>query len=233
MKIAVMQPYLFPYLGYFQLVNSVDKFVFYDDVNFIKRGWINRNRILVGENPVYFTMSLENASQNKLINEISLFEKKECIDKIIKTITQNYKKAPYFQPTIDVVQSLFEKDINSISELAIESVRMVSDYLDINTDFLISSKNFPHTRSFERADRLIQIAKELDGETYINAIGGQELYEKSYFKDKGLYLYFLNPQNIVYSQFEKEFQPHLSIIDVMMHNSLEDIKRFLNQYDLI
>src|SRR5690606_3799363 len=99
MKIAIMQPYLFPYLGYFQLINAVETFVFYDDVNFIKRGWINRNQILVDNKAALFTVPLKKASQNKLINEIDMAIDEKWLSQFFKTIEQNYKNAPYFDDT--------------------------------------------------------------------------------------------------------------------------------------
>lgn len=233
MRTAIMQPYIFPYIGYFQLINSVNYFVFYDDVSYINRGWINRNKILVNNKPSYFTISLENASQNRQINEIEIFEKEKCYDKILKTIHQNYKKAPFFQPIFNLLQELFRKDITKISELAAHSCIMMSNYLELNTKFYFSSEKFPHTKkNIDRADRLIQITKELNCKTYINAIGGKELYDKSYFKEKGIDLHFLLPQTVNYLQHSDEFHENLSIIDVLMYNSPNKIKEFLNQYNL-
>lgn len=234
MKVAIMQPYIFPYIGYFQMVGNVDFFVFYDDVNFINRGWINRNRVLVNGKPTYITITLKEASQNKLINDISIFEEKKCFDKILKTIEQNYKKAPYFEPTYNLIKTLFDKKFENIGHLAAESIKHFAYYLELKTEFYYSSEKFPNTKGSERADRLIEITKSIGAETLINAIGGQELYNKKYFKEKGVELFFIKTKEISYPQLStEEFQPHLSIIDVLMHNSKEEVKKLLNKFELI
>src|SRR5690554_5438915 len=128
MRIAVMQPYLFPYIGYFQLIQAVDKFVFYDDVNFIKKGWINRNRILINNKDLSFSVPLNKVSQNKTINEtfLNLDTFEEWKEKFIKTIGQNYKKAPYFDGVSEVINNILNTKCNTISDLAIESVNTIS-----------------------------------------------------------------------------------------------------------
>ncbi|MBB6130768.1 WbqC family protein [Mucilaginibacter lappiensis] len=233
MKIAIMQPYFVPYIGYFQLVKAVDKFVFYDDVNFIKGGWINRNRILIHERPAYLNIPMEKASSNKQIIEISVNYDSKEFRNILKTIEINYKKAPHFEAVFDLLVGVFKKPYTSVADLAIESVLMIAGYLNIKTTFLRSSLSFPHTKSFNQTERLITIIKELDGMVYINPIGGQELYAKSNFDKKDIELQFIKSENIIYKQGGKEFVPWLSIIDVMMFNSVEQINQMLDQYELI
>lgn len=233
MKVSVMQPYFMPYIGYFQLIKEADFFVFYDDVNFINRGWINRNRILVNQKPTYITISLENASQNKLINEIIIFERDKTYDKILKTIEQSYKKAPYFRDIFELIKNIFAKNHTDISSLAAESVMQICDYLDLKTQFSFSSKTFLETKDNNRADRLIEITRQLGGNTLINAIGGQALYEKTYFKEHGIDLFFIKTKDIQYTQKTPEFQPNLSIIDVLMNNSKEETQTLISKYELI
>src|SRR5690606_22549366 len=134
-KLAIMQPYIFPYIGYFQLIDAVDSFVFYDDVNFIKRGWINRNQILIDGEAVLFSIPLKKASQNKLINEIETFIDEKWVSQFYKTIEQNYKNAPFFNETFQILKKIFEMGHTQISALAIESVLQVSRYLQLNTQF--------------------------------------------------------------------------------------------------
>lgn len=234
MKTAIMQPYIFPYIGYFQMIGAVDFFVFYDDVHFINRGWINRNRILVNGKPTYITITLKEASQNKLINEISIFEEQKCFPKILKTIEQNYKKAPHFEVVYNLIKKIFDKKYENIGLLAAESVKEVCNYLDLKTKFSYSSEKFLNTKDNERADRLIKITKSLGSDTIINAIGGQALYDKIEFKEKGIDLFFIKTEEFSYPQLSvEEFQPHLSIIDVLMHNSKEEVKKLLSKYQLI
>ena len=133
MSIAIMQPYIFPYLGYFQLINAVDDFVFYDDVHFIKRGWINRNQILVNGNEFLFSVPLIKASQNKLINEIEVKLDEKWLVQFYLTLEQNYVHAPYFKETFQLIKRVFSSEFITISDLAIASVKLVTEYIGLKT----------------------------------------------------------------------------------------------------
>jgi hypothetical protein len=233
MKIAIMQPYFFPYIGYFQLVNAVDKFVFYDDVNFITRGWINRNRILCHGKDMLITVPLKNASQNKLINEIKIVEDERWKQKLLKTLEMNYKKAPYFSEVYAIFQNVIKCDTTFISEMCINSVMAVSHYLGLSTIFEKSSEKYPDTRGLKREQRLIEICQKNNAKNYINPSGGKELYKKEDFLRQNLYLFFIENTLPTYRQFNHDFVPGLSIIDVMMFNSPEEIKKMSNQYKLV
>ncbi len=232
MKIGIMQPYFFPYIGYFQLINAVDKFIFYDDVNFIKNGWVNRNRVLMNGKDVYFTVKLRNASPNRLINEIEIHPGNE---KLIKTITQAYSRAPYFNEVISLIQSVLETmdEIKNISEIAALSVKKVSEYLDLRINFETSSRQYGHTKKLKSAERIIMICRETGADKYINAYGGRELYNRDEFRDRGIGLFFIKNSISTYKQRENDFVAGLSIIDVMMFNPKNEIRKMLNEYELI
>jgi hypothetical protein len=232
MKVAIMQPYFFPYIGYFQMIKAVNAFVFYDDVNYINRGWINRNRILVNEEPSFITIPLLKASQNKLINETEIIQHKEYL-KMAKTIEMAYKKAPYFHAVFNLVNEVLNKEYKTLAEITIQSIKTCCEYLDIKTQFYIASKNFANTKGLERAERLQTICKQLNANHYINALGGQELYTKEGFAKENIQLQFIQSNPINYQQFNNEFVPWLSIIDVLMFNSKEEIKEKLNKFELI
>lgn len=225
-----MQPYFFPYIGYFQLIQSVDKFVFYDDVNFIKNGWINRNRILINNTAGYLTVPLRQASSNKLINQIAFVDTRT---KLKKTIEQAYKKAPYFDHVMNLVTEclLFRTDL--IAELAEHSVVATSKFLGLNTVFERSSILYNSSQGLEKAERLIQICNLNNATTYHNPIGGQLIYDKKDFTASNIELKFLRTQKVEYTQYGKEFIPFLSILDVLMFNSVEKVKQYLNLYELI
>lgn len=234
--VAVMQPYFFPYIGYFQLIKSVDDFVFYDDVNFIKQGWINRNKILNNNESQLFTVPLKKLSSYKQINEVevntSLYLKWK--KKFLKSLEQNYSKAPYFKSTFELIISVLDGGEGiTISELAILSIVNVIHHLDIKVKFNISSIKFASSKKSDRSDRLINICRNLDASRYVNALGGMELYEKSEFSKYGIDLKFLKPILKPYPQFENEFISGLSIIDVLMFNSKDEIQIMLNDYELI
>lgn len=234
MKIAIMQPYIFPYIGYFQMIKAVDKFVFYDDVNFIKKGWINRNRILVNGDDFLFTVPLTKISQNNLINE-SKVNKETYQDwkaNFLKTLNTNYKKALFYQETFPLIQKILDSNYQTISELAIKSITEIADYLDIQTSFIVSSEKY-NNKGMDKQIRLIDICKQEDSNHYINAIGGQELYKKEDFAKEGIQLDFIQPLPIEYSQFHHKFVPWLSIIDVLMFNSIDEVNLMLDKHELI
>ena len=231
MKLGIMQPYFFPYLGYWQLINAVDTYVVYDDVAYIKGGWINRNNILVNEKANLITLSLENSSSFKNINEINIIKNGKNAEKIVKTIQMAYKKAPFFNHVMPILENLLLKN-DKIADLNYNSILEINKYLKINTNIILSS-SLSKDNSLKAQDKVIHINKLLGSDTYINAIGGQELYDREEFKREGIELKFLNMNDIKYTQFKNEFVPNLSIIDVMMFNSKMEIKEMLNNYELL
>lgn len=235
MKVAIMQPYIFPYIGYFQLIQEVDVFVFYDDVNFIKKGFINRNSLLFNNAKHRFTIPCKAVSQNKKINTIQIDRDSDAIDKLLVSISTYYAKAPFFDTVFPMVKACFDdrEAYNSIADMAIKSVLLVAEYLQLPTKFLVSSAEFKDTEHLNKEERLIRICKRLQAEHYINPIGGEGLYSKTQFETKGIELSFLKTNAISYSQFGSEFVPWLSIIDVLMFNSKDKVSNFLKSYTLV
>lgn len=233
-SIAVMQPYIFPYLGYFQLINAVDEFVFYDDVNFIKQGWINRNRLLLNGEEHIFTIPISKASSFTEIKDLSVHPMlyAKWRKKFLKGIEQSYKKAPHFNPVYQLICNVVETP-QSISNMAELSVITVMDYLGIKKNVYKSSISFKDSKDIDRADRLIEICKKTDTSTYINLIGGAELYSNDYFSPKGVTLQFLKPSLKPYKQFTDDFVSGLSIIDVLMFNSKDECINLINTYELV
>ena len=224
-----MQPYFLPYIGYYQLMKAVDTFIFYDDVNYIKQGWINRNRILVNGQEYLFSLELKGASSFKLINEIEVGNNR---DKLMKTFMQYYKKAHYYNKVEPLIFSIFKSSQSNLAQYIIETQLLITKYLNINTKFLISSK-IDKTNYLKGQDKVIDICKKVGGTSYINAIGGQELYDKSNFAHAGIVLHFLQTHKKEYKQFTSDFIPWLSIIDVIMFNTPEAVNEFLDQYELV
>lgn len=232
MKIGIMQPYFLPYIGYWQLLNAVDKYIIYDDVNYINRGWINRNRILLNSKDKMITLSLKEVSQNKLIKEIELLNNEKEREKLLKTISQSYKKAPFYDEVYPLIEEILNfKEIN-LGKFLENSIKKIIEYLEINTTILISSE-IEKDNMLKGKNKILDICKNLGASEYYNAIGGQELYSYEEFNKEEIKLKFLKSGNIEYRQFKNEFIPNLSIIDVMMFNSKEKIKEFLNNYTLI
>jgi len=232
MKLGIMQPYFFPYLGYWQLINAVDKYVIYDDVNFIKNGWINRNNILLNAKKHLITLPLEGASSFLLINQIKTSSKIKDKEKLLKTIEQAYKKAPYFEKILPIFKDTIFHESGFISNALIFSIKKIAEYLSINTEIILSSE-LKKDNSLSAEEKVMHICKVLNADSYYNAIGGQELYNAHNFEKNNINLNFLEMNHLCYSQFNHEFVPNLSIIDVLMFNSPDSIKEMLNEFRII
>lgn len=229
MKIAIMQPYFLPYIGYFQLIKAVDVFVFYDDVNFIKQGWVNRNRILLNGEEYRFTLKLKGASSFKKINEIEIGNNRR---KLLRTFQQAYCHAPFYQDLEPMLEAIFNSSQDNLSRYIVETIELIANYLRIKTKFLYSSE-LGKNNLLRGQDKVIDIVRNLGGITYVNSIGGQTLYSKSDFMKAGITLFFLQSINTVYTQSSPIFIPGLSIIDIMMFNTVEEIQKLLDNYEMI
>ncbi|HEX8196421.1 MAG TPA: WbqC family protein [Pyrinomonadaceae bacterium] len=230
MKIAVMQPYLFPYIGYFQLLNAVDKFVVFDDVNFIKKGWINRNNILVNRQKYLFTVPLKDASQNKLIKEVQIADD-GWQEKFLKTVAQSYKKAEFFDEAFALIEKIVRSGESFLAKLILQSLRLLKDALKINAE-IVSSSEIYNNRELKAQDRILDICKQEKATEYVNPAGGMELYDRRIFFENGVKLFFLKTDPFSYRQFGDEFVPHLSIIDVLMFNGAAGTQELLSRYVL-
>lgn len=233
MTIAIMQPYLFPYIGYWQLIHAVDIFVIYDNIEFTKKGWFNRNNILIhGENTL-FTVPIKKDSDFLDVRDRRLSENSEKeIKKIISQIEHSYKKAPYFDEVFPMIKDIFNLKEKNLFSYIYHSVHEICKYLEIDTKIIISSTlDIDHELKAE--EKVMAINKTLHADNYINAIGGLELYNRDKFSAEGINLNFLKPDLIEYKQFDNEFIPCLSIIDIMMFNSKDEIQKMLSRYVLI
>jgi hypothetical protein len=232
MTIAIMQPYIFPYIGYFQLIRAVDKFVIYDDVNFINKGWINRNRLLVAGQAHLFTIPLKDASQNKLIYEVELSESEPWRKKLLKTVQQSYQKAPYYSTVFPVIEEIVNFEAKTINEVIYNCLKRICAYLSIETTIVPSSTVFNNS-ALKAQDRIIDICIQEKADHYINPVGGMELYDKLKFESEGIRLNFIKSTAGSYPQFKNAFVPWLSIIDILMFNDLDAVNTLLNEYELI
>lgn len=229
--VGIMQPYFVPYIGYWQLLDAVDEFVIYDDVNFINRGWIHRNRVLINGEPRYYNLPCRKLSQNRLIRELTVNPDDGRRQENLKTLEINYKRAPFFYETCGLMERIFASEESSLALFLKESIQHICGYLGIGTRLLLSSE-VEKDNALKGEEKIIDICKSLGADRYYNAIGGKELYHAGRFGDEDIELYFLKAQLQEYRQFGEDFVPGLSIIDVMMFNSAEEISRMLRQYTL-
>lgn len=232
MKVGIMQPYFFPYLGYWQLIHYVDTYVVFDDVNYINRGWIARNNFLIGNAPKMISIPLVGASQTRLINSIELTESEKERDSLIRTIELAYRKAPYFGEIMPMVTGLI-KNCRYISELNYKAILAINQYLGIDTRIVLSSQ-LEKDCDLKGQDKIVDICKRLGADVYINAIGGTELYSREVFNNQNMQLQFLKmDENISYKQFGGDFVKGLSIIDVLMFNSKPEVLDLLKRFELV
>lgn len=222
-----------PYIGYFQLINSVDEFIIYDNIQYTKKGWINRNQILSNGIPQLISIPLKKDSDYLDVVGRELSESwSNDRKKIINIIKSAYNKSPYFQETFELILKCLNNPERNLFKFIYDSLILINEYLDIKTKIIISSAiDVDHT--LKSQDKVLSICIERKATQYINSIGGQELYNKDIFKQNKIDLNFIKTNPIQYKQFNNEFIPWLSIIDVIMFNSKEQIKNYLNSYNLI
>ena len=229
MTLGIMQPYFMPYIGYWQLMAAVDTYVVYDDVNYIKGGWVARNNILLNGQKHMFTITLNGASPNKLFNEITI---KDDFKKFSRLIESVYRNAPYYAEVSALLDRIYDYEDKSLGAFMMHSFQVVLDYLDINTKLVLSS-TIAKDNSLRGKDKVKHICRLLGADTYYNAIGGQELYDKDDFKVDGIDLYFVQTNLTPYAQLGNEFVPGLSMIDILMYNSPTEVKQLLTNYKLV
>ncbi len=231
MRLAIMQPYFFPYIGYWQLISAVERFVVYDDVNYIVRGWVNRNRILVNGNPSYITVPLDHASQNKKINEINVQESDVWRKKMLRTISGAYCKANYYNEVYPVIEELIQYHARNLSEYLTYSLVNLARYIGIGAEFVKSSTIYKNS-NLSGQDRILDICMQESATTYINAYGGIKLYNANYFFSNDIDLSFILPRQYSYLQRSSGFTKDLSVIDVLMEVGPTGVNELLTEYDL-
>ena len=233
MTLAIMQPYFLPYIGYMQLMNAVDTFVLYDDVAFINRGWINRNRLLINGQEYLFTVPLRDASQNKRINEVRLADDPKWRGKLLKTVEQGYRKAPHYGTVMPLTEKIINFATDSIAELVHHSLVELNRYLGLTTRLVVSSSGYDNSQ-LKAQERILDICRQESATRYINPIGGIELYDKSTFAQAGIELNFIEAKRVDYPQLNRtDFIPWLSVLDSLMFCDVPTVRAMLGEYELV
>ena len=233
MTIGIMQPYFMPYIGYFQLLNKVDQFIIYDNIEYTKKGWINRNMILTNGKIKTITLPLKKDSdflniRDRFLADSWLRDKK----KIINLLKESYRKAPEFKNIFPLLEFCINYENRNLFEFIYHSIKAICDYLNLRTQIIISS-SIPINKILKSQDKVLAICEKVEADEYINTIGGINLYNKDIFANKGIDLKFMKSKEIYYRQYNEQFIPNLSIIDILMFNSRKKIEVFLNNYELI
>ncbi|MFA7240221.1 MAG: WbqC family protein [Sulfuricellaceae bacterium] len=230
--VAIMQPYFLPYMGYFQLMAAADKFVVFDDVNFINRGWINRNRLLLNGTPHTFTMPLRGASQNRLICEIELDDEQGWREKLLRTIRLAYGKAPCYAQASTLLERVIKYPSTRLDAFLLNSLHEIVHYLSLEVEIVSTSRIYKNTH-LKGQERILDICRQEQADIYVNSIGGMDLYNRADFSRQALSLYFLRSRPVAYSQGKGEHVAGLSIMDVLMFNEPSAVRCMLAEMDLV
>jgi hypothetical protein len=231
-RTAIMQPYFFPYIGYFQLINSVDLLIVYDNIKYTKKGWINRNRILLNGKDATISLPIKSDSDFLDVRERELAPDFNP-DKLINQLGGAYRRAPYFTQVFPMIEGILRQEESNLFKFLYRSIIVICERLGMTTKIRVSS-DIAIDHSLKNQDKVLALCQAVNTEIYVNAIGGLELYSKSDFQARGIELKFIRSKAFVYSQFDNEFVPWLSIIDVLMFNSLDAIRECIHSnYELI
>jgi hypothetical protein len=232
MRIAIMQPYFLPYIGYFQLIAAVDRIVLLDDVNFINRGWINRNRLRTPQGPAWFTLPLVGASQNRLICDLDIKPDDGWKRSLAHTISTTYSKAPYFEVVFPLFQVFLSAATGNLSQFLSRNLTELASWLGLKTQFVPSSCIHPKGE-LKGQHRILDICLREGADSYVNPPGGRELYDAQVFSSAGVHLQFLRPElQTLPLSFDGEEEPVLSILDLMMFNSQESLRQAADIFHL-
>lgn len=231
-SLAIMQPYFFPYIGYWQLIHAVDHFVIYDDVNYIKGGWVNRNRILINGEPAYITVPLHQPSPYKRICDIALQPSPLWRNKLVKMVEMTYRKSPCFIEVFPIIEEIIRHESDNLSDYLAHQLQTLAVFMGIKTEFVVTSRPYENN-DLSGQERVLNICKREEAITYINPQGGQTLYDTETFLSVGIDLRFIVMRPLPYKQRAAGFVPYLSIIDALMEVGPIEIKHHLDAFDLM
>jgi len=230
MKTAIMQPYFFAYIGYFQLIRAVDLFILYDNVKYTKKGWVNRNRMLQNGRDVMFSLPLKNDSDALDVRDRELAAD-FAPDKMLRQISGAYRRAPYFVQTFPLIERVVRHEERKLFRFLHHAIVRTCEHLRIATPIRVSS-DIAIDHTLRNQDKVLALCDAVGAGTYVNAMGGTELYSGDAFRERGIELKFIRSKPLAYAQFGNEFVPWLSIIDVMMFNPMAEIAKILDEYTL-
>jgi len=232
-RVAIMQPYFLPYIGYWQLMHNVDVFVVYDDIEYTKKGWINRNRFLMNGKHQTFTLPLKKDSdfldvdQRQLADNVSAEKAK-----LMRRLEASYCRAPFFKEGKSLLEDILASSEENLFRFIYQSIENIHARLGMTSRLVVSS-TLGIPRSLKGQGRVIATCKALGATDYINPIGGSALYDKQAFGVEGIRLHFLQVHPFVYKQYDHEFVPNLSIIDSIMFVGFRGCLDHLQQIDLL
>lgn len=232
MKVGIMQPYFLPYIGYYQMMAAVDKFVILDDVNYIRKGWINRNFIMIGGGQHWLTIPLSAASQNVEIRSLEIAPDTGWKIKMKRSIERAYRRTPLTIETMEMVSRFLEAAEGNLSDFLRMTLQEVCRVLKIETP-IVSSSALGSRDGFKGQDKIIRLCTELQADTYVNLPGGRSFYQNEPFKSAGIELCFID-QTIPPGRLSSGLgdSPYISILDLLMRNSHESVRSALTEFTI-
>lgn len=222
-----MQPYFFPYIGYWQLMEKVDQWIIFDDIQFINKGWINRNRILhpnIEKDWQYITLPLAKKNQKDKICEISIDNQKNWFDEMLGKMSHYAKKTSYYNSTVDLFKQCVDEDGIYLSDLLIKTIHVIAKVLNIKAKIRVQSEMKLNLKEVDHPGQwALRICEIIGAKEYINPISGQKLFNKDEYRSSGIELRFFQTEEHVYNQKRNKFVPKLSIIDSLMWESIDNL----------
>lgn len=235
-RLGIMQPYFFPYLGYFQLIHAVDRWVILDNVQHIRRGWVSRNRILgQADDWTYLVIPVRKHSLTTQIRDVLIRDLPAARQRILAQLAPYKRQAPRFSETFEFVQRCLSFEATTLAQLNTHILKECCDLLGLKFDYCFASELEANSRSpvpAERKERLFWLGDQVGANVHVYPPGARELYDKADFRAHGIDLRFLSHPKVEYEQGGRSFVPDLSVIDVLMWNTLEETRVLLTQYSL-
>lgn len=237
MRLGIMQPYFMPYLGYFSLIKNTDEFILFDTVQFIRHGWIERNRILKPNGGwQYFQVPIiKESGRDTIIKDIKINNSENWKSKILAQLQHYKKRSPYYNKVVELLNDVFKLEYNDIVALNRVSLERICRYLGIDKKLSVFSEKCLDIAPVNAPDEwALNICKAIDrADEYWNPVGGLSFFDKSKYQNAGIKICFQEMILTPYRQLGSEFEPGLSIVDVMMFNSPESINEMLDNYRLL
>lgn len=227
-----MQPYFLPYIGYFQLMGAVDLFIVYDNIEYTKKGWINRNRMLCNGRDALFSLPLKGASDYLPVAGRELAADFDGA-RLLRQLHGAYRRAPRYAAVSALLEEIVQCGERNLFRFLLQALAAVCRHIGLATPIRIASA-LPIDHGLKGQDKVLALCRAAGADSYVNAIGGLDLYSRAAFAQCGIALHFLRPLPLEYAQFGAPFVPWLSIIDVLMFNPPETVRQWVaSGYELI
>jgi hypothetical protein len=231
-SVAIMQPFFFPYLGYFSLMKHTDNWIVFDDIRYSNQAWGNRNRILKHpEGWAWINVPVKDHKRETFYSNILIQNEINWKRKIINQFEYYKIHAPFYKDVLKIIQEVFSEDFSHLVDLNIHAMKKVCEYLKIDFKYTKFSEMNLGINSVQHPGQwALEICKAIKSTNYVNPCEGHPIYDKKEYDDAGISLQFIINRVSPYDQKRAEFEARLSIIDVMMWNSVERVNELIDDF---